>query len=70
MLASQYLEPLLSSSDRYQPYALLLKARIDYASGSSHYKDYYDLLQIDYGRHDIIAQVNVDLELIKGGSND
>jgi len=71
MLASQFIEPMLNQSDRYLPYAILLKARVDYALGSSRYKEYYNLLKIDYGRHTIMTQVNADLQLIeKGDSHD
>ncbi|MDD4309842.1 MAG: hypothetical protein PHO32_05635 [Candidatus Cloacimonetes bacterium] len=67
ILAKQYLEPMLESSDRYQPYSLLLQARIDYASGGSRYKEFYNLLKNDYGRHSLMAQVAEDLSLIDKG---
>lgn len=66
-LASQFLAPMLEMSDRYQPYALLLQARVDYANGSDRYKDFYHLLKNDYGRHALMSQVNADLDLIAKG---
>ncbi len=67
-LASQFLAPMLSISDRYLPYALLLQARIYYANGNDRYSEYYTLMKNDYGRHSLISQVNADLALInKGG---
>ncbi len=67
-LASQFLLPMLKVSDRYYPYALLLQARVYYANGNSRYIEYYNLLKNDYGRNDIMKQVNADLAIIgKGG---
>lgn len=66
-LASQYLTPMLETSDRYHPYAVLLQARVEYASGSDRYKEFYHLLKNDYGRHALISQVNADLEIIAKG---
>lgn len=66
-LANQFLEPMLSVSDRYLPYVLLLRARIDYANGNERYKTYYGLLKNDYGRHVVMSQVYTDLDLIAKG---
>lgn len=66
-LANKHLEPMLRASDRYHPYAVLLKARLDYASGYARYKESYDLLKNDYGRHALMKQVNADLALIGKG---
>ncbi len=66
-LAQKHLEPMLSASDRYHPYAVLLRARLDYAAGYSRYKDSYNLLKNDYGRHALMKQVNADLALIGKG---
>lgn len=65
--ALQYLEPMLRSSDRYYPYALLLKARVLYAQGSDQYKDIYQQLKNDYARHVISDQVSKDLAEMKTG---
>jgi len=67
--AQQYLEPMLRTSDRYYPYALLLQARVDYMMGNPRYKDFYKQLKNDYARHSLSSQVAADLaELEKGGA--
>jgi hypothetical protein len=66
-LARKHLEPMLQTYDRYHPYAVLLKARLDYASGLGSYKESYDLLNNDYRRHVLMKQVNADLALIGKG---
>ncbi|PKN80977.1 MAG: hypothetical protein CVU48_00135 [Candidatus Cloacimonetes bacterium HGW-Cloacimonetes-1] len=65
-LGTQYLEPLLRTSDSYYPYALLLQARIDYLSGSRRYEEIYKQLRYEFGRHAIADQVNSDWSLITG----
>lgn len=67
-LASQFLLPMLNKDDRYLPYAIMLKARVDYANGNSGYKDMYKLFKNDFGRHSLISQVNADMALIEKGA--
>lgn len=66
-LANKFLEPLLKNVDRYHPYALLLKARIEYATGGDRSQSTYQQLKNDYGRHALMKQVNSDLTLIEKG---
>jgi Tfp pilus assembly protein PilN len=66
-IAVQYLEPMLKASDRYYPYALLLQARVFYALGNTRYREFYNLLKNDYGRHSLMSQVNEDLAIIGKG---
>ncbi|HNQ44117.1 MAG TPA: hypothetical protein PKI59_06795, partial [Candidatus Cloacimonadota bacterium] len=66
-LATQYLEPLLRSGDKYYHYALLLQARIDYANNSARYKEWYNILKTDYTRSPLMNQVKQDLDMIEKG---
>ncbi len=66
MYAMQHLDPLIRNHNEYYPYALALGARIEFASGSGRYREFYNILRSDYPTHRILMLVREDLGTIEG----
>ncbi|MFO8145103.1 MAG: hypothetical protein R6T89_05190 [Candidatus Syntrophosphaera sp.] len=66
--AKYVLDPLVRQVDYHYPYALLLAARLDYATKYSRYEKLYQLMRNEYAEHTIGGQVAKDLEIIGGGA--
>ena len=62
--ATQYLEPMLRSRDKYYPYALLLAARVAYAQGDRSYNEFYRRLRNDYALHPLSTIFMNDIRVI------
>lgn len=65
--ARYILDPLVHYVDYHYPYALLLAARLDYATKYKRYERLYQLIQEEYDGHAIGGQVAQDLAAIGGG---
>jgi len=59
--AMQYLDPLIKAQNDFYPYALVLAARVEFASGNSRYKEHYQTLKKSFASHRLISIVNDDL---------
>nr|MDK2851608.1 hypothetical protein [Candidatus Cloacimonadota bacterium] len=67
-LAEDILNPNLQTKDKYLPYNLLLKARLDYVAGNRRFLQTYESLIMDYPESAAARQAELDLAFIERGA--